>query len=114
MVHFNGSIEIMGEGKMSYFGESGYNEYTSDEGMFSLFKKMQKEGQNAYHSNHFLGGNINPENNNKVAKSKEIEEIPINVMKYNSNPNIHNPIYWFVEKGDIIYLDSTEIQKIIF
>lgn len=108
---FNGSIEVAGDGNMSYLNEDGYNEYTSDEGMFELFKKIQNKSFNFQNS---IGGTFNPDHFNKVIVFKKIEEVLLSSMVKSNKIRYYNPLYGFVNEGDIVYLDSTDVDKIVF
>jgi hypothetical protein len=108
---FKGSIEILGDGNGSYINEDGTNQYTSDEGMMVLFKKIQKLDDTWYNRD---CGSLNSTTFNKVAVFKNIEEIVIKGLKHTNRSSYYESIYGFVNDTDIVYLDSNEIEKIIF
>lgn len=108
---FNGSIEVGGDGHMSYLDENGQNEYTSDEGMMRLFKDIQiskKEYE-------FLGNDyaiLDPFT--KVKIYKDLIELTPKGMSYLPTDRYYTPKFGFAHEENIIYLDSTDLDKIIF
>ncbi len=108
---FNGHIEVAGYGEMSYLDENGSNKYCSDTGMMALIKDLQGN-QNILLSRD--GGSQNIQDFDKLTVYKGIEEISPNPLKLNRRPYWSRNTLGFIDKDDIIFLDSTEVDKIIF
>lgn len=102
---FNGGFEFAGYAGPSYLGQENTNEFCNDEGIFRLFKDMQRQ----YGQRYFEEADAN---SGKFPIYKNFDYVtPIKRGKSN---RYYNPTYGFIIKGDIVYLDSTEIEKMVF
>jgi len=102
---FNGGFEVVGYDGPSYLGEENTNEFCNDEGIFKLFKRMQRQYGQRYFDEEYI-------DYGKFSVFKNLNYVtPLNRGKSNK---YYNPTYGFITKGDIVYLDSTEIEKMVF
>jgi len=90
---FNGCFEH--SGYEVWLDEAGKNEYCSDEGVFTLFKMLQRQTQKSY-----------------VRVYKNIEMIPLKSISRTSRTSYSG--YGFTALEDIMLLDSSEIEQLIF
>lgn len=104
---FNGCFETAGDWERAYLDKNGKNRYCNDEGILELFKLMQQDEYN-----HFDQRLKNEEEENKVTIYKKMNYISPKPMR--SEPRRYAPSYGYVNKSDVIYLDSNDISKMIF
>jgi len=107
---FNGGFEVVGYDGPSYLGQENTNEFCNDAGVFKLFKRMQWEYGRWQIEDEETGEK--DANFGKFQVYKNLDYVtPIKRGKSN---RYYKPTYGFIKKGDIVYLDSTEIEKMVF
>ncbi len=96
--------------------EDGTNEFCSDEGILQLFKKHQKE-RGEYGFNSGDGGLQKSKEYGKVAVYKSLKSLKAQRVgsknKFDKQPQVYGE-YAFTKKVNIVFLDSTEINKLDF
>ena len=105
---FKGCFEVNSYESDAYLDENGTNEYCNDKGVYNLLKKLQDQG------NHFRedGGIQTEVNYNKIPIYKNIHSIsPRSIKKSESQWEL---TYGFVDINDIVFLDTSDIDKIVF
>jgi len=107
--NFNGCFEVYGHEGEAYLDSEGKNEFCNDKGMIKLFKNLQS---NQYYTALNDGGIQNEADFGKVAIFKQIHYL--NLKKRFENPHYELPYYGFIPKEEIVFLDSSEIEKIVF
>ncbi len=106
---FKGYFECSLVDTGSYLKE-GTNEYCSDEGVLKLFKAYQKENTlNGGDGGYWLRGNYS-----KVIVYKSLQILTPQKMKSNQLERVQYGGYGIVEEESIVFLDSTEIEKMQF
>lgn len=105
---FKGCFEVYSYDSDAYLDKNGTNEYCSDEGVFTLLKRIQNQGAHLRDD----GGIQTETNYNKVPIYKTINYISPRSIK--KSENLWEMVYGFVDLDDIVFLDTADIDKVIF
>lgn len=106
---FNACFEVGGDSPGCFLDETGSNEFCNDAGVFELFKKIQKRRRSNYQHK---GGVQKIEDYGKVMVYKKLHYVSPKGMEKYKTKNLWR--YGFVLASDLVYLDSTDIEKTIF
>ena len=101
---FNGCFEHAGY--ETWLDEEGKNEFCSDEGVFTLFKQLQRQRAR---------GHQNSESNDQkwpLTIYKSLEAIPLRSVSGKKRSTFQG--YGFTTMTDIVLVDSSEIEQLIF
>ena len=106
---FNGCFEYSGYEKEAYFDREteSRNEYCNDEGVFTLFKKLQKRMGESYQRRFPEGPSVS-----YVEVYKNLEAIPLRSVGGQNRSTFKG--YGFTAQKDIIMLDTSDIEKMVF
>lgn len=106
---FNACFESRGYDKGSYLDDNETNEFCNDEGVFQLLKYLQKNKRYSYSKDAFVQQKADYK---KMVVFKKLETlIPQKRIK---DDHYFHWQYGFVAKEDIVFVDSTEIKKMVF
>lgn len=106
---FNACFESRGYDKGSYLNDHHTNEFCNDEGVFQLLKYLQKNKRYSYSKDAFVQQKADYK---KMVVFKKLETLV--PQKRTKDAHYLHWQYGFVAKEDIIFVDSTEIEKMVF
>lgn len=106
-----GGFEVFGESTQDYcmLNDNGNNPYCSDEGILKLVKKLQREGFHPWPGD---GGIQKKSDYGKLPVYKNMYYLSPRSLKKRSNDN--HEWYGFLTENDIVFVDSSEIKKVVF
>lgn len=108
---FKGCFEIAGFDEAAVVDSNGLNKFCTDEAVFELLKRIQRNGCADCIND---GGIQQQEDFGKIAIYKNLRYIQPKPLYKKNQPYYFFPTYGFVTEEDIVYVDSSEIEKTIF